>query len=733
MKAASTDKNGVSESRNRRDNGRAERRSDVAGIGVLLFLILLGIGLRIYGLSDQSVWIDEYFTIGNLDSPSLSTFLTLVRFFCPDNMPLYMVLIYSWGQLVGPSSILLLRLLSVVMSVACLPVIYLFGQYLYGQKAGLIAAACLALSPFHIWFAQGIRPNALIELLALVSLYALVRAWRDDALGWWVLNLAANLLLVWTHPFTIFLVTAEGCFMLVFLLRRFRQTMTWGSLLTLVAVSPVLWLRHTFSSVPDAEEDFVLGIPSAKDLFIDLVGDDAVMSSDPFAFAGSTWRFLPHAVRHAMASTHSWFDWALSVFLGVCLLWLVWRVMRLLWRARRDPSRDVLSGDIPSGVLLLLVAILPLLTMLVVSYLWRPCVLPRYTSYSSFALYVIAGHAIASLNNARLRQGALGVLLVLYGYQLSMMLPGATRTDWLGAARHIKANASSQDLVLVRGTFLGWEVFRFNAGESAVPVLPAYTLQAACDKSAAFLEQSGGRASEGRDGAAVWAVVEPFIYTLPPLALFEECLCSHGLRYARRDFPSMNGVYVYRIECDPEALPAEQRQPKEVPTSLDAAGVLADMGLNHLAGKQRKAALAALRRAVDTEFPRTRLYYSLIALHLAYEGHGGLAEAAAWKAASLDPNYAFGHFVLAVALGEQGDASGAQTAFQTALDLDTMGFYPLYQELFRALYVDRNDEEAHANLTRMDRMGMFLPHVLRARAGQLRLPPALMPSAEPGA
>ena len=699
----------------------------------LLLIMVLGGVLRTYRLSDQSVWIDEFFNTTLRDAPDLNTYLTLLRFFGLDAMPLGYIIHYLWGRLVGSDSIPLLRMLSVIMSMLSIPLIYLIGRYLYDRKAGLIAALVLAVSPMHVWIGQSIRPNALIELLVLVSMYALVKAAREEKYGWWAANAGANLLLLWTHPFGVFFVAAQGCFMLLFLGRRFWGTVAWGGVHLLVVLSPLLWLKTTLDDVAQPEDDFVLKAPSLKQFLVDLVADDAVMSSDSLALGGSTWGFLPHGIRHAMASEHGWFDLALGVFFGVCLVWLVGRLMRSLWSARRDPSRDVLSGDVPGGVLLLLVAILPLLTLLVLSYLWRPCMLPRYTSYSSFALYIIAGHAIASLDNARIRQRALGVLLVLYAYQLSMMLPGATRTDWLGAAHHIKANASSQDLALVRGTFLGWELFRFNAGESPVPVLPAYTLQAVCDKSAQFLGRPESPASHSVAGRSVWAVVEPFIYTLPPLALFEECLRSHGLLYARTDFPGMNGVYLYRIQCDPKAISDEQRKPKEISTRFDAAGVLADVGLAHLESEQREAALAALRRAVDTEFPRTRFYYSLIALHLAYEGHDGLAEAAARKATALDSKYAFGHFVLAIVLGEQGDSSGAQAAFQAALDLDTMGFYPLYQELLRALYVDRDYEKAGANLARMDAMGMFLPHVVRACAGQLRLPSALMPTAKPGA
>ena len=726
MKAGSANRNGASECRGPGENTRVDGRIGVAGIVALLLLTLLGMGLRTYRLSDQSVWVDEYHTIVGLNVPDVATYLTTARFLGPENVPLYNGALYFWAVLTGTSSPPVLRLLSVIASAMCIPMMYLLAGYVYGKKAGLIAGLCLALSPIHIELGRTIRPNAAVELFVLVSVYALIRAAREEKARWWAINLGANLVLVWLHPFTLFFLSAEACFMLLYLRRRFRQTVTWGAAQGIAAISPILWLHPALSSVLEAKDDFYMTIPPMSRLVADFIGDDAVMLSDPFAFQGSTWPFLSPHLQDVLVSAHGWFDAAIMLFFSACVLWAGVNVAKSIryWGA---VSRGAATGEkADAGVLLLLLVLfVPLTILVVLSLAWRPCILPRYTCYSSLALYPIVGAAVSRLPKAVDQRVAVAILVVLYGYQLSLTLPAPTRTDWLSAAGHIKSKASPADCIVAKGTHETWEVFRFNAVEIEIPILPAYTLQAICEKSALFLEQAPSVLSPTAPGRAMWAVVEPFIYNLPPLGLFEDCLVAHGLTYSRTDFPGMNGLYVYRIEHDPNVLPGQQRKPKEISTSFDAPAVLADMGLAHLENEERQAALAALRRAVDAEFPRTRFYYSLLAVQLAYEGHSGLAEAAARKATALDPDYAFGHFVLAIALGEQGDRSGAEAAFQSALDLDTMGFYPMYQELLRALYVDRDYEEARANLTRMDRMGMFLPHVLRARAGQLRVPQSL--------
>jgi len=691
----------------------------------LILLVVLAAFLRVYRLSEQSVWIDEYSLLATLGAPDLGTYTKLFRLFSPDVVPLGFIAHYVWGQVVGTSSVPVLRLFSVIVSTACVPLIFLFARLLYGTRPALIAAACLALSPVHIRLGQATRPNALIEILALISVYALLRASREGALRWWILNLGANLLLVWTHPFTLFLVIAEGCFMLLSLRRRFRQTFTWGGLMLPILASPLLWLRRTLSYVPPPEEDFILQIPPLKNWVIDWIGDDAVMASDPFAFQGTTWGFLPPKLSHAFVSAHGWFDLAIMLFFAICVVWVCAKSVGAVWGAGRDEVAASARDHLHGLLLVLAIAFLPLAIMILLSHFWRPCILPRYTSYSSFGLYVIVGVAIGGLSRRGLRRAALAVLVLLYGYQLSLGLPAATRTDFLSAERHIRAYATPDDLILMKGTIVSWEVFRFNAGDMGIPMLPAYTLQAVCDKSALFVGQAGPPDPARVSGGAVWAVIEPFIYTLPPLDLFEACLSSHGLAHDHVFFPGMNGLHVYRITPDPAWQADGGEPPKDIVGVADYAGILEDMRITEPGQANYDAALSALRRVVDTEWPRTPWYYSFLAIHLTSEGYLDLGLAAARKAAESGPHHPFTHFALAVALGESGDAAGAAAALDAAIASDTIDYFRFYRPLFGALYEVQDYDTAGAELSELDAMGMLLPLAMRVRAGQVRVPEEL--------
>jgi hypothetical protein len=71
-------------------------------------------------------------------------------------------------------------MLSVLFGVCTIPIIYLIGKRISGAGMGLAAALLLALSPFHIRFAQETRMYTLLTFNAAAAIYALVRLLSDS-------------------------------------------------------------------------------------------------------------------------------------------------------------------------------------------------------------------------------------------------------------------------------------------------------------------------------------------------------------------------------------------------------------------------------------------------------------------------------------------------------------------------------------------------------------------------
>lgn len=149
---------------------RGERRQDVSLL--LVLIVLLALGLRLARLTFQPLWWDEgwslYFAAS--DVPTLLN-LTSVDI----HPPLYYLLLRLWTALVG-SGVVAVRLLSVLIGTAAVPLLYAVGRRLLGYRlashgGGLLAAFLLAISPFHVYYSQEVRMYGLVTLLGLAAFY----------------------------------------------------------------------------------------------------------------------------------------------------------------------------------------------------------------------------------------------------------------------------------------------------------------------------------------------------------------------------------------------------------------------------------------------------------------------------------------------------------------------------------------------------------------------------------
>ena len=641
--------------------------------------------------------MDELFILRPLAVHSVSTYLRIFHSTSPDNMPFYFALFYYWAHLVGSHNEAWMRVLSVLMTTACIPMTYLIGRQLFDNRTALIAAAFAALSPIHVTFAHEIRPSILVQLLALASFYFLLRALSDNKPAWWFANASTNLLALWTHPFSAFLVAAEGVCVVLSSPRRLRRIFLWGGVNSLIVLSPLLWLMPTLSSVTTSMDDFYMRIPGAVPLLADAFADDAVMISDPFFFQGVTWHFLPASLQRALVSIHGTMDaLVFALFFGSTVAFLVLLVRR--WKGREAGGISALQASLP------IMALAPLLMLLFASLLWRPCIMPRYTSYSSYALYLIAASVLVGIADVQARRIALAGVAIVYAYQLSLALPSPAHTDWKGAVRMIAAEAANEDLVAIKGTFVALDAFKYNAGRFAQPIVPVYSEQAICDKCPRWLESHKG----------VWAVIEPYVFTLPSHREFEEALATRGLAFQYTFLPGMNGLYVYRIERSSQGVPRYAKH--DIKPTFDPLPVLSDL---RVPTEEMASALRAITYTHDTEYPCTAYFHSLVAMDLAYEGYLDLAERAATRALEIEGNYTWALYIKAIIAGEKGNAILADEEWQRLLQTDQWGYYQAMSPAFQALYVNIDLVKGQTEAARLAGQGYFMPHVMRARAGLL--------------
>lgn len=180
---------------------------------VLTGIVLLGALLRFATLDLQSYRYDEAVTVGRVLHPSLFSTLSAVPR-SESTPPLYYLVAWIWSRPFGTGEAWM-RSLSALAGTVSIAVVYLGAVALpLPRRAGLIAAAAVAVSPVLIWFSQDARSYALVFLLTALSFLFFARARRGSArrdLAWWAVFSA---LAIATHYFAGFVVAAEGALLL---------------------------------------------------------------------------------------------------------------------------------------------------------------------------------------------------------------------------------------------------------------------------------------------------------------------------------------------------------------------------------------------------------------------------------------------------------------------------------------------------------------------------------------
>jgi hypothetical protein len=138
--------------------------------------------------------------------------------------PLYFLVAWVWTHAFGTSE-LGIRSLSALAGTALVPVAYACGRELVTARAGVVAAALTAVSPFMIWYSQEARSYAILALFAGLSVLFWGRAGRTGRTADLVCWSAAAALAVLTHFFAGFLVAPEA----LWLLWRVRRRACWVS------------------------------------------------------------------------------------------------------------------------------------------------------------------------------------------------------------------------------------------------------------------------------------------------------------------------------------------------------------------------------------------------------------------------------------------------------------------------------------------------------------------------
>lgn len=127
------------------------------------------------------MWWDEVFTVAVARMP-FPNWLSYLFWNDRAQTPGFFALISLW-ELLGDNEFMV-RYVSVMCGTLSIPLIYIVGRRIGGPKVGILSAALLAFSPFHLWYSQEARVYAVEALYGLLSIYLFLRVfekpcWRE--------------------------------------------------------------------------------------------------------------------------------------------------------------------------------------------------------------------------------------------------------------------------------------------------------------------------------------------------------------------------------------------------------------------------------------------------------------------------------------------------------------------------------------------------------------------------
>jgi len=268
--------------------------SDSTKINALPWLLLItaiGAVLRLYHLGQASLWYDEANTI--VFTNYVWHPLDLINIDKNTDPALFIVFTWAWKNFIllfwsfKPGSIsydFVLRFLPCLFGIACIPVVFFacksvlkIGKASRGAEqvcsdnvAALIAATLVAISPFHLFYAQELRNYSLFTLLGTLVLWSLANALRKNShWNFAILGLLLSLSF-WNHFFSFWLFVVVDILIVLhfgFSVRYYFKWIFWHSISLLLCL-PAIHQAYGVTQIVNGIKGQWMPAPDYKTAFI---------------------------------------------------------------------------------------------------------------------------------------------------------------------------------------------------------------------------------------------------------------------------------------------------------------------------------------------------------------------------------------------------------------------------------------------------------------------------------
>jgi mannosyltransferase len=385
---------------------------------VLIIILLLGAGLRVYHLGTEDLWYDEVCTITYSQVP-----WSQINYE-PEDFPHYLFnhfVMFFWLKL--NQTALFARLFSALVGIISIYLIYLFGRYLLNSTVGLLGALFLSLSSYHIYYSQELRAYALQLFLILLMVYIFYRTEEKDMPGLRFIYICITVFTIYLQAFTIFIWLTLAGYSLhnIWHKNEALKMEEWLVTQCIIAVCFIFFL--VYLTRPDIQA-YSNWIP--KPTLLDI--------KNMFELFGIGWLcwLLPKFLRWSIFS------------ISICLLLLS------IFKIERSDRYNTVKVDQSQGLRFIwYLFAFPLMFFLIVS-IKKPIFVPyRYPIIILPFFYLLIAYGIYKIKYSRLQSIVVIVLIIgmILGIQKYYSEP--KKISWSQIAQYLDQNNKSGDWVFL--------------------------------------------------------------------------------------------------------------------------------------------------------------------------------------------------------------------------------------------------------------------------------------------
>ncbi len=387
----------------------------------LILILGLSVFLRVFLLDFESLWLDEGSSIKFAKlSPT-----EIIKSNQDAHPPLYYLILHFWMKIFGDSEFSV-RFPSVIFGVITVYVVYKFCLEFWGGKVALFSSLLVGISTFQVFYSQEARMYSLLCLLSTLSFLYFAKILKEQKLKFYVFYLLINVLLLYTHLYSFFILFAQVVYIILIERKRFKEFSIAILLAFLFYVPRLFHLLKRMGNLLISGE-FWLPKPDLMDILKTLA-----------QFAGATYP-MPRDESGAIILKKFVVEYSTA---GILLLIMIGLFLISIFKFKNFSSERR-----KFYIVFLLWFISPIFVPYVLSQFATPFYFARYAIASSVAFYILVSIGFENLE-AKFGKYLLDSVVFLSIVNLALYYVKINKEQWRDAVKFVEERANGYDLII---------------------------------------------------------------------------------------------------------------------------------------------------------------------------------------------------------------------------------------------------------------------------------------------